>query len=47
MYRYICHYYEIPFGGFGNGDFDALCKKAILDIKKVGGLMKKLSIMCL
>ncbi|HHZ6552260.1 TPA: ATP-binding domain-containing protein, partial [Escherichia coli] len=36
MYRYICHYYEIPFGGFGNGDFDALCKKAISDIKKSG-----------
>ncbi|ECP9859865.1 DNA helicase, partial [Salmonella enterica] len=41
MYRYICHYYEIPFGGFGNGDFDALCKKAIADINNSGRADKK------
>ncbi|HDL7924985.1 TPA: DEAD/DEAH box helicase, partial [Yersinia enterocolitica] len=41
MYRYICHFYEIPFGGFGNGDFDALCKKAIIDINNSGRSEKK------
>ncbi|BBG58887.1 DEAD/DEAH box helicase [Providencia rustigianii] len=41
MYRYICHFYEIPFGGFGNGDFDALCKKAISDINNSGRSEKK------
>lgn len=41
MYRYICYYYEIPFGGFGNGDFDGLCKKAIKDIENSGRSDKK------
>lgn len=41
MYRYICHFYEIPFGGFGNGDFDALCKKAISDINNSGRSEKR------
>ncbi|SIQ93717.1 Superfamily I DNA and RNA helicases [Aeromonas sp. RU39B] len=33
MYRYICHYYDIPFGTFSSGSFEWLCKKAIDDIK--------------
>lgn len=41
MYRYICFFYEIPFGGFGNGDFDGLCKKAIKDIESSGRSDKK------
>lgn len=41
MYRYICHFYEIPFGGFGYGDFDALCKKAIIDINNSGRAEKR------
>ncbi|PHM54898.1 hypothetical protein Xhom_02865 [Xenorhabdus hominickii] len=46
MYRYICYFYEIPFGGFGNGDFDALCKKAIIDINNSGRSEKKRLITC-
>ncbi|MDF4734841.1 AAA family ATPase [Vibrio parahaemolyticus] len=33
MYRYICHKFEIPFGTLSAGSFDALCKKAISEIK--------------
>ncbi|HGE8268925.1 MULTISPECIES: DEAD/DEAH box helicase [Aeromonas] len=33
MYRYICHYYDIPFGTFSSGTFEWLCNKAIDDIK--------------
>lgn len=32
MYRYICHFYNIPFGSFQAGSFDRLCKMAIEDI---------------
>lgn len=34
MYRYICHFYNIPFGSLRAGSFDYLCKKAISDIKQ-------------
>ncbi|EAZ0164517.1 AAA family ATPase [Salmonella enterica subsp. salamae] len=33
MYRYICHYYGIPFGTFSSGSFESLCQKAIDEIK--------------
>ncbi len=29
MYRYICHYYSIPFGTYGSGSLDYHCKKAV------------------
>jgi len=29
MYRYICHYYNIPFGTYGSGSLDDHSKKAI------------------
>lgn len=37
MYRYICHFYGIPFGTLQSGSFDSLCKKAIEDIKAIRG----------
>jgi superfamily I DNA and RNA helicase len=33
IYRYICFFYEIPFGTFGAGSLDSHCQKAIHDIK--------------
>lgn len=40
-------FYEIPFGGFGYGDFDSLCKKAIDDINNSGRSDKRRLIMYL
>jgi len=37
MYRYICHFYEIPFGTFQAGTFDYLCKKAAAEIRALPG----------
>ena len=34
MYRYICYFYDIPFGSMKAGSLDTLCAKAILDIKR-------------
>jgi superfamily I DNA and RNA helicase len=34
MYRYICHFYNIPFGTLQAGSFDVLCKRAIKEISK-------------
>lgn len=36
-YRYICHYYGIPFGSLHAGSFDFLCKKAIAEISAIQG----------
>ncbi|ANB35848.1 superfamily I DNA and RNA helicase [Rhodovulum sulfidophilum] len=32
-YRYICHYFDVPFYTFGQSSFDAACKAAIEAIK--------------
>ena len=29
MYRYICHFYNIPFGTYGSGSLDYHCQKAV------------------
>lgn len=34
MYRYICHYYNIPFGTYGAGSLDFHCQKAIEFLSK-------------
>jgi superfamily I DNA and RNA helicase len=34
MYRYICHFYSIPFGTLQAGGFDMLCKRAIKEISE-------------
>jgi superfamily I DNA and RNA helicase len=34
MYRYICHFYDIPFGTLQAGSFDMLCKRAIKEISE-------------
>ncbi|ELY4302243.1 DEAD/DEAH box helicase [Cronobacter turicensis] len=33
IYRYICYFYEIPFGTYAAGSLDTHCKTAIEDIK--------------
>lgn len=43
LYRYLCNYYEIPYASYTrNTSFDAVCKKAVEDIKakKKGGDFK-------
>ncbi len=34
MYRYICHFYNIPFGTYGSGSLDYHCQKAIEILSK-------------
>lgn len=39
FYRYICHFYNIPFCNYKSiGSFDAACKNAISEIKALGSL---------
>ncbi|WP_313246110.1 DEAD/DEAH box helicase [Stenotrophomonas rhizophila] len=40
MYRYICHFYGIPFGSLQAGSFDYLCRRAIVDIQALEGERK-------
>ncbi|MFP0197778.1 DEAD/DEAH box helicase [Pseudomonas sp. PHC1] len=40
MYRYICHYYGVPFQSLQAGSFDQVCKTAIAAIKKISGEKK-------
>lgn len=40
MYRYICHYYGIPFLSLQAGSFDHVCKVAINAIKALSGERK-------
>jgi superfamily I DNA and RNA helicase len=40
LYRYICHFYGIPFLSLQAGSFDHVCKIAISAIKKISGERK-------
>lgn len=37
MYRYICHYYGVPFQSLQAGSFDQVCKTAIVAIRNLSG----------
>ena len=42
FYRYVCHFYNIPFCNYKSvGSFDAACKNAISEIKALGNLDDK------
>lgn len=47
MYRYICHYYGVPFQSLQAGSFDQVCKTAIDAIKKYRGRRSLRLTMCL
>ncbi|MHC8348776.1 DEAD/DEAH box helicase [Pseudomonas sp. RT4P38] len=40
MYRYICHYYGIPFQSLQAGSFDQVCRTAIVAIRQLSGERK-------